>query len=101
MSISIYDRTFDDERFITLSKKVHDDVDTSCVSRVVFGTGPNTTGTPPRWPGITDSTVDLLLQWPDITMLIVEGTEITAEGRKRLLSLQKLDDLSQKNLSQD
>jgi len=94
LTISVCDRTFDDKRLAELANLIHDDAETDGVSRVLFGTGSRTAGTPPKWPGITDASVEILLQWQGIEMLSIEGTSISAEGRKQLLSLEELEDWS-------
>ena len=98
LSIFVCDRTFDDKRLAELAKLIHDDADSYGVSRVLFGTGSQTAGIPPQWSGITDASVEILLQWQGIEMLSIEGTSISAEGRKQLLSLEELDDWSRNTL---
>jgi hypothetical protein len=98
MTISVCDRTFDDQRFAELAGLIHDYVESNGVSRVMFGTGSRTIGTPPRWPGVTDASVDILLGWQKMHMLHIQGTGISPAGQERLLTLQKLDELSQANL---
>ncbi len=99
--ISVCDRSFDDQRFAELESLIRDYVESNGVSIVLFGTGPRTMGTPPRWPGVTDASVDILLQWQDIKMLSIQGANITPEGRKRLLGLEKLDETSQAILNRE
>ena len=101
LTISVCDRTFDDQRLTELANLIHDDAESNGVSRVLFGTGPLTAGMARKWPGITDASVETLLRWRSLTMLVIEGASITAEGRKRLLKLKELDELSQTNLSRD
>ncbi|MCA9231360.1 MAG: hypothetical protein KDA57_11950 [Planctomycetales bacterium] len=99
LAITVCDRTFDDKRLAELANLIHDDAKSKGVSRVLFGTGLRTAGTPPKWPGITDTSVSLLLQWQDIELLSIEGTDISSEGQRQLLKLEKLDEWSRKVLT--
>ena len=98
VTISVCDRSFDDQRFAELADLIRDYVESNGVSRVGFGTGPRATGTPPRWPGVTDASVDILLGWQELHMLAIQGTGITPAGRERLLRLQNLNEWSQAHI---
>ncbi len=101
LTISVCDRTFDDKRLAELANLIHDDAQSNGVSWVLFGTGSRTAGTPPKWPGITDNSVRLLLQWQDIKLLSVEGTNISTKGQRQLLKLEKLDHPSRTALKRE
>lgn len=96
--ITVCDRSFDDARLVKLAEKIDDWNPNVGVSRVTFGTGMNTGGTPPVWPGVTDRSVDLMLEWDELEWLSVYGTAIGADGRERLLTLPRLNDFSRRGL---
>lgn len=98
LMISACDRSFDDARLVKLAQMIEDWSPNVSVSRFSFGTGMKTGGTPPVWPGVTDRSVDLLLEWDELEWLSVYGTVISAEGRERLLTLPRLNDLSRNGL---
>ena len=98
MSIAICDRTFDDMRLVELAELIRDDANPKEVCAVQFATSAATAATPAQWPGITDKSVEILLQWQGIEMLSIDGTGISAEGRIRLLSLGELKEWSRKAL---
>jgi hypothetical protein len=98
LMISVCDRSFDDVRLAKLAEKIDDWNPNVGVSRVTFGTGMKTGGTPPVWPGVTDQSVDLLLEWDELEWLSVDGTAISVDGRKRLLTLPRLNDFSRGGL---
>lgn len=98
LMISVCDRSFDDARLVKLAEKIDDWNPNVGVSRITFGTGMKTGGTPPVWPGVTDRSVDLLLEWDELEWLSVYGTAISADGRKRLLTLPRLNDFSRSGL---
>jgi hypothetical protein len=95
MTITVCDRSFDDQRFTKLANLVKDYLKSNEVSCVMFGTGARAAGTPPRWPGVTDASVDILLHWQELHILAIQGTGITPAGRERLLELQHLNEWSQ------
>ncbi len=96
--ISVCDRSFDDQRLIQLARLLNNQSEDYRIYGLLFGSGMQTSSTPPKWPGITDASVPTLLQWEDMEMLLLGGTSITAEGRKRLAELEALDELSRKQL---
>lgn len=98
LTISVCDRSFDDARLVKLVQMIEAWNQDVGVSRVSFGTGAKTGGTPPVWPGVTDRSVDLLLEWDELEWLSVDGTSISAEGRERLLTLPRLNDFSRNGL---
>ena len=98
LMISICDRSFDDARLAKLAEKIDDWNPNIGVSRITFGTGMKSGGTPPAWPGVTDRSVDLLLEWDELEWLSVYGTAIGADGRERLLTLPRLNDISRDGL---
>lgn len=99
LQIAICDRTFDDERFARLAEMIsHLNTDTK-VSGVMFGTGANTNNTPPVWPGITDQSIPLLMQWQELEWLSLYGTAISANGREQLQSLLHLNEHSRRELA--
>lgn len=98
LTISVCDRSFDDARLVKLAQMIEDWNQNVSVTRFSFGTGAKTGGTPPVWPGVTDGSVDLLLKWDELEWLSVDGTSISAAGRKRLLTLPRLNDLSRSGL---
>ena len=98
VTISICDRSFDDDRLGTLAQMIEDWNQDAGVSRLSFGTGMKTGGTPPVWPGVTDRSVDLLLKWDELEWLSVDGAAISDDGHKRLRTLPRLNDLSRRGL---
>jgi hypothetical protein len=98
LMISVCDRSFDDARLVKLAEKIDDWNPNIEVSRITFGTGMKSGGTPPAWPGVTDRSVDLLLEWDGLEWLSVYGTAISADGRERLLTLPRLNDFSRDGL---
>jgi hypothetical protein len=98
LMISVCDRSFDDARLVKLAEKIDDWNPNIEVSRITFGTGMKSGGTPPAWPGVTDRSVDLLLEWDELEWLSVDGTAIGADGRERLLTLPQLNDFSRGEL---
>ncbi|TWT85800.1 hypothetical protein Pla123a_06070 [Posidoniimonas polymericola] len=99
LTIVICERTFDDDRFENLAALLRDAQSPSRVSSVIFGTGVSG-GAPPLWPGVTDASVEVLLQWPDLEWLAIDGTAISPAGRQRLLKLNQLNEHSRKWLSE-
>lgn len=99
LQIAICDRTFDDARLARLVEVIFQwEADTK-ISGVMFGSGANTKNTPPAWPGITDQSVPLLMQWQELKMLSVFGTAISQEGREQLRKLPHLDPRSRAALA--
>ena len=98
LMISVCDRSFDDARLVKLAEKIDDWNQNVSVSRITFGTGMKTGGTPPVWLGVTDRSVDLLLEWDELEWLSLYGTAISADGRERLLTLPRLNDFSRDGL---
>jgi len=98
LMISVCDRSFDDARLVKLAEKIDDWNPNIRISRITFGTGMKTGGTPPVWPGVTDRSVDWLLEWDELEWLSVYGTAISVDGRKRLLTLPRLNDISRDGL---
>ena len=98
VSLTICDRTFDDERLVELAAMVrswHPDVK---VNRLMFASGRTTGATPAAWPGVTDQSVPLMLEWDDLEWLSVDGTSISDAGREELLTLPRLNDFSRQQL---
>ena len=100
LGIAICDRTFDDARLAQLAKMIFQWKADTKISRVLFGSGINTNNTPPVWPGITDQTIPLLMQWQELELLSVYGTAISATGREQLQSLPHLNEYSQRMLDE-
>jgi hypothetical protein len=98
LTIAVCDRSFDDARLVKLVQMIDDWHQNVGVSRFNFGTSMKTGGTPPVWPGVTDRSVDLLLEWDELEWLSVDGTAISADGRERLLTLPQLNDFSRNGL---
>jgi hypothetical protein len=98
LMISICDRSFDDNRLTQLDALIDDWKHDIGVSRLIFGTGATTGGTPPAWPGVTDRSVAMLLQWDELEWLSLYGTAISKNGRERLLALPRLNKFSRGGL---
>lgn len=94
LSLTICDRSFDDQRLMKLMDLIQDHLETNriAITGIMFGTSALTTGTPPEWPGITDASLDMILGWQELKTLSVYGTGITIEGQKRLLKLPDLEE---------
>lgn len=94
ISVSICDRSFDDDRLRRLADLIHQkDADSSVLS-LMFGTGAKTAGSPPRWPGVTDRSVDLIIRWNQLEWMSIAGTDITRPAREKLMSLPALNEVS-------
>jgi hypothetical protein len=98
LQITICDRSFDDQRLQALAELIRERKADADVRRLMFGTGTKTAGTPPRWPGVTDQSVETILQWNQLEWLFIEGTSITAAKREQLLTLPELNELSRETL---
>lgn len=97
-NISICDRSFDDERLVELAAMIRSWHPDEKVGRLMFASGRTTGGTPAAWPGVTDRSVPLMLEWDDLEWLSVDGTSISDAGRKELLELPRLNDFSREQL---
>ena len=91
VTITVCDRTFDDQRFASIAALIDEANLGDRVCWLLFGTGANTAGTPAIWPGFTDQSIDILLDWNNLRWLSLHGTSITPEGRDRLSRLQALE----------
>jgi hypothetical protein len=98
MSITVCDRSFDDKRLRSLAALISGWDADSKVRRLMFGSGIKTQGTRPRWPGVTNQSVDLILQWDGLEWLFIEGTAITPAGQEKLLRLPDLNEITRDSL---
>jgi hypothetical protein len=94
LQIAICDRTFDDARLARLAEMISQRKSDTNISGIMFGSGANTNSTPPVWPGITDQSIALLIEWRELEMLSVYGTAISDNGREQLRSLPHLNEPS-------
>lgn len=100
VSIAIIDRSFNDDRLAALASLIEGHDDACSVQSLMFGTTAKTAGAPLRWPGVTDSSVDLILQWNRLEWLFIEGTDITPAARQKLIALPALHEVSRNSLGQ-
>jgi hypothetical protein len=98
LHITICDRSFDDKRLRSLAALIRERKADADVRRLWFGSGAKTARTPPRWPGVTDQSVEVFLRWNQLEWLFIEGTAITAAKREQLLMLPELNELSRESL---
>jgi hypothetical protein len=98
ITISICDRTFDDDRLDKLASLISQEMkDAPAVTRLMFGSRPNSNGAP-RWPGVTDRSVEVILRWNRLEWLFIYGTAISADGCQELKTLPALNEHSLKQL---
>ena len=98
VNIAICDRTFDDARLAKLAAMLRGWRPPAKVGRLMFASGQTTGRTPAAWPGVTDRSVPLMLEWNDLEWLSVHGTSISDAGREELLTLPRLNDFSREQL---
>jgi hypothetical protein len=98
ISITICDRSFDDDRLGRLAELIRRKDADANVRSLMFGSGTRTAGTPPRWPGVTDRSVDCILRWKQLEWLFIEGTAITRSKHEDLLELPALHEASRTSL---
>lgn len=99
LHVAICDRTFDDARLARLAEVIDQWKAGAQISELGFGSGANTNNIPPVWPGITDQSIPLLMQWQELELLSVYGTAISENGREQLRTLPRLNRLSQHMLA--
>jgi hypothetical protein len=101
VSIVVCDRSFCDARLTQLAALIAEQDQAATVTSLMFGSSANTSVSPPRWPGVTDRSVDLILQWDQLEWLFIEGTDLTHAARQRLSALPRLHETSQRMLRQE
>jgi hypothetical protein len=98
VSVTVCDRSFDDKRFESLAELIREWDADSKVQRLMFGSGIMTQGTPPRWSGVTDVSVPLILRWDGLEWLFIEGTAISPTSREKLRRLPDLNEITRDSL---
>lgn len=98
VNISICDRSFDDSRLAELAAMLRGWRPPAKVGWLMFASGQTTGRTPAAWPGVTDRSVPLILEWGELEWLSVFGTSISDAGREELLTLPRLNDFSREQL---
>lgn len=91
INIAICDRGFDDARLREVADFIAQQNLQEHIHSVTFGTGVKTMGTPASWIGITDRSVNCLLQWHKLKVLMLHGTAITLEGKEQLSQIDSLE----------
>lgn len=100
--VVVCDPTFDDRRLQELGRLIAERGLDDLIAGVMFGSrGAVAPATPPAWPGVTNASVEVLLGWPRLEMLSIDGTSVTPAGRKRLAELPKLDSTWRESLLSD
>jgi hypothetical protein len=100
ISIIVCDRTFDDARLARLASLVAARGQAAAVTALMFGTSAGASGSPARWPGITDRSAGVILQWNQLELLFIDGTGLTQAARRRLSALPRLYEASRRSLRQ-